>query len=211
MLKHTRLIALLTALMLVLAACSGDSDTADDGDTGDDTTATTEATTDDTDAPADDTTDTTAATGGDTDLAGTSVNVFGPEAAAEGEAIQAALEPFAAETGIEITYVGAGDFSDQINVQISGGNPPDIAIFPQPGKVADFARTGDILALPDDVNANVTANWPEAWTAFGNVDGTQYAIPTKTDLKSLVWYSPSPRRATRSRRPIRRSWIWWTR
>ena len=190
MLKHTRLIALLTALMLVLAACSGDSDTADDGDTGDDTTATTEAMTDDTEAP-DDSTDTTEPMDEGTDLAGTSVNVFGPEAAAEGEAIQAALDPFAAETGIEITYVGAGDFSDQINVQISGGNPPDIAIFPQPGKVADFARTGDILALPDDVNANVTANWPEAWTAFGNVDGTQYAIPTKTDLKSLVWYSPA--------------------
>ena len=159
MLKHTRLIALLTALMLVLAACSGDSEPADDGDTGGDTTATTEATTDDTEAP-DDTTETTEAMDDGGDLAGTSVNVFGPEAAAEGEAIQAALEPFAAETGIEITYVGAGDFSDQINVQISGGNPPDIAIFPQPGKVADFARSGDILPLPDDVDANVQANWP---------------------------------------------------
>ncbi len=186
MLKHTRLVALLTALMLVLAACSGDSGTTETTAAGDDTT-TTEAMTEETDAP----TETTEAMADDTDLSGTSVNVFGPESAAEGEAIQAALDPFAAETGIDITYVGAGDFSDQINIQIDGGNPPDIAIFPQPGKVADFARTGDILPLPDDVNANVTANWPEAWTSFGNVDGVQVAIPTKTDLKSLVWYSPS--------------------
>ena len=184
MLKHTRLIALLTALMLVLVACSGDGDTTATTAAGD--TATTEATTDTTAG----TTDTTEAmTEGD--LAGTSVNVFGPESAAEGEAIQAALDPFAEETGIDITYVGAGDFSDQINIQIDGGNPPDIAIFPQPGKVADFARTGDILALPDNVASNVTAAWPEAWTSFGNVDGTQYGIPTKTDLKSLVWYSPA--------------------
>ena len=27
--------------------------------------------------------------------------------------------------------------------------------------------------------------------SFGNVDGTQYAIPNKNDLKSLVWYIPS--------------------
>ena len=58
MLKHTRLIALLTALMLVIAACAGDSETADDGDTGDDTTATTEAATDTTEA-IDDKTETT--------------------------------------------------------------------------------------------------------------------------------------------------------
>ena len=26
---------------------------------------------------------------------------------------------------------------------------------------------------------------------FGNVDGTQYGVPAKSDLKSLVWYIPS--------------------
>ena len=26
--------------------------------------------------------------------------------------------------------------------------------------------------------------------AFGNVDGTQYGVPFKSDLKSLVWYVP---------------------
>ena len=191
MLKHKRLFALLTALMLVLAACSGDSGTtdttaADDG--GDDTTATTAAP----DDSGDDTTDTTAGDMDDgADLSGTAVNVFGPEAAEEGEAIAAALEPFAEETGIDITYVGTGDFSDQINVQVDGGNPPDIAIFPQPGKLADFSRQGFVQALPDDLTAQVQENWSEAWWSFGNVDGTQYGIPTKTDLKSLVWYSPS--------------------
>ena len=31
----------------------------------------------------------------------------------------------------------------------------------------------------------------DAWTVFGNVDGDQYAIPIKADLKSLIWYRPA--------------------
>ena len=76
-----------------------------------------------------------------------------------------------------------------INAQAEGGNPPDIAIFPQPGKVADFARAGYILPLPADVVAEVETYWG-AFTSFATVDGTLYAVPNKADLKSLVWYQP---------------------
>jgi LacI family transcriptional regulator, repressor for deo operon, udp, cdd, tsx, nupC, and nupG len=72
-----------------------------------------------------------------------------------------------------------------------GGNPPDISIFPQPGKLADFARAGNVVALSDEVAPAVNENWPESWVQFGNVDGTQYGVPVKTDLKSLVWYQPA--------------------
>ncbi len=34
-------------------------------------------------------------------------------------------------------------------------------------------------------------NWPDGWMSFGNVDGTQYGVPIKSDLKSLVWYMPA--------------------
>ena len=50
-----------------------------------------------------------------------------------------------------ITFVGARDFEEQINSQVAGGNPPDIAIFPQPGKLRDFAASEDVFPLPDDV------------------------------------------------------------
>ncbi len=125
-------------------------------------------------------------------LAGTTVTVFGPESSdVEAGALSAALDLFGAQTGIEINYTGARDFSDQINAQAAGGNPPDIAVFPQPGKIADFAREGFIEPLPDDVIAVMEENVGAAWNAFGNVDGTQYAVPTKADLKSLVWYVPA--------------------
>ncbi len=176
--------ALLAALALVAAACSGDAGAPETTSApAEGTTSTTEAqptTTQEAPEPADE----------EPDLAGTKVTVFGPESSdEEAGSLQDALDVFAAETGIEIVYTGARDFSDQINAQAAGGNPPDIAVFPQPGKLADFARQGLILPLPDDVDAAVQANWPEAWNAFGNVDGTQYGIPTKADLKSLVWYN----------------------
>lgn len=125
-------------------------------------------------------------------LAGTTVTVFGPESSdVEAGAFQAALDLFAAQNGMTITYTGARDFSDQINVQVAGGNPPDIGILPQPGKLADFARQGVLVPLPDDVTATVQSTTPEGLWQLGNVDGVQYGIPTKADLKSLVWYQPA--------------------
>ena len=89
-----------------------------------------------------------------------------------------------------ITHTGARDFSDQINAQAAGGNPPDIAMFPQPGKVIDFANQGFLLEVRDDVMSVVGPQWPDSILGFYQTDdGSQWAIPVKTDLKSIVWYN----------------------
>jgi alpha-glucoside transport system substrate-binding protein len=127
------------------------------------------------------------------DLEGTEVSIISVETSgsAEGDAVVAALNEFGEANGITINYVGTGTFEDDIGTQVSAGTPPDIAAFPQPGFLASFARTGDVLPLPDDVLANVSENWPAGALAFANVDGTQYGVPIKSDLKSLVWYMPA--------------------
>jgi len=125
-------------------------------------------------------------------LAGTTVTVFGPESSdVEAGAFQAALDLFAAKNDMTISYTGARDFSDQINVQVAGGNPPDIGVLPQPGKLADFANQGALVPLSDELTAKVQSTTPEGLWSLGNVDGVQYGIPTKADLKSLVWYQPA--------------------
>lgn len=88
-----------------------------------------------------------------------------------------------------VTYLGDADWESNINTQVQAGNAPDISIFPQPGKLADFARAGYIVPLTDEVNASI--EWSDAWKQFGLVDGQQYGVPMKSDLKSLVWYQPS--------------------
>jgi alpha-glucoside transport system substrate-binding protein len=121
-----------------------------------------------------------------------SVTVFGVEdSEREAGAEQAALKAFGDANGINVTYVGRRDFEQQINSQVLGGNPPDIALFPQPGKLAQFAQDGDVKEVPADVVSVVSPEWAASYMAFSNVDGKQYGVPLKADLKSLVWYEPS--------------------
>jgi alpha-glucoside transport system substrate-binding protein len=161
------LVAVLAVLAMIASACATEEGGGDgDGDT--DTTA----------------------DGGDVDLAGTEVTVFSSEDGVdEATGIQRALDVFAEQNDMTITHTGARDFSDQINAQAAGGNPPDIGMFPQPGKVADFANEEFILPIRDDVLDSVGSQWPDSVLEFYRVDGTLYAVPVKTDLKSILWYN----------------------
>ncbi|MCP5028768.1 MAG: carbohydrate ABC transporter substrate-binding protein, partial [Actinomycetia bacterium] len=185
--SHARwksLLALLFAFALVAAACAGDEDT-DDG--------VADVSTDDT-SEADDTDDTDTTEADDTeevDLSGTEVTITGSERSEEeAGAFQDALDLFTAETGIEVTFTGSANWEAEINVAVEAGTEPDISMFPQPGKLADFARDGAVLPLPAETEAAVAANWGQSWLDFGNVDGEQYGVPAKSDLKSLVWFQP---------------------
>ena len=120
------------------------------------------------------------------------VRVTGPERSPEDwNSIEAAFEPFEEETGMQVIYTGSADWEAEINVQLAANNPPDISIFPQPGKLADFARDEFVLPLPDDVLESVLQNWNDAAMGFGLVDGVQFGVPNKNDLKSLVWHKPA--------------------
>ncbi len=165
--RFRNVVILLFAFALVVAACSSD-----DGDAGtDDTTTTT-------------------ADGGDVDLTGTTVTVFGPESSdEEAGAMQDALSVFAEANGMTITYTGARDFSDQINAQAAGGNPPDIGVFPQPGKVIDFGTEGFILPIPQDLVDFSKAQWPAGTLETVMAADQVWGLPNKTDLKSVVWYN----------------------
>jgi alpha-glucoside transport system substrate-binding protein len=183
------LLALLFAFALVAAACTGDEDATTATDTGDDTTTVTPGTDDDDDDMTD---DTAAPADGDQDFAGTSVSITGSERSEEeAGSLQDALNVLSERTGIDITFTGSADWESQINTQVAGGNPPDISIFPQPGKLADFARAGHIVPLPADVAAVSEENWSEDWRAYATVDDQLFATPVKSDVKSLVWFQPA--------------------
>ena len=84
------------------------------------------------------------------DFSGTTVTVFGPEnATTDVGAINAALDEFGEANNIDITFTGDADWEANINTQVEGGNPPNIGIFPQPGKLADFVKDGAVKPLPD--------------------------------------------------------------
>ena len=193
--RRTKLLAPLLAFSVVAAACGDDDDAADtpaeatDEATAEptaegtaDTADTAEATADTAEAPAE----------GTADLAGAEVTITGPERDDPSvAAIQEVLGDFAEANGFTVTYTGDADWEANINTQVSGGNPPSISIFPQPGKLAEFARDGFLVPLTDEVNATVDEFWAEGYQQYGAVEDTQYGVPVKTDLKSLVWYKPA--------------------
>ena len=123
---------------------------------------------------------------------GDAIVVTGPERdESEAGSLQAVLGAWGEENGVEVQYLGSADWEAEINTQVAGGTAPDISIFPQPGKLADFAREGYVVPLSDEAAAAAQGNWAASWNEFGTVDGVQYGVPVKADLKSLVWYQPS--------------------
>jgi alpha-glucoside transport system substrate-binding protein len=156
--------ALLLPLVLIATACADDDDD-DDAAANDDSG------------------------GGSQDLDGEEVTILGPEVDVELESLQDAFAEFEEETGVTVTVNGTRNFETDIGTQVDGGNPPDIAMFPQPGKIGDFAD--DIVTVSDDTAGTVEENFDTGWTDLVTIDGELKAIPAKADLKGTVFYSPA--------------------
>jgi alpha-glucoside transport system substrate-binding protein len=125
------------------------------------------------------------------DLKGKSVSIYTGIVTPEDTAHKKSYEPFEKCTGVKVNYEGDKSFETQILVRAQANNPPDLAIVPQPGLLAQLVATGKAVAAPDEVAANVDKFWSKDWKAYGSVDNKFYAAPLGASVKSLVWYSPS--------------------
>ena len=83
------------------------------------------------------------------DVAGTSLSIFGASTGVEGEALGAFMEVYNQEKGTDINYTGSDSFEQQLRIQVEGGNPPEIAVTPQPGSICEFADAGHLASLED--------------------------------------------------------------
>jgi len=130
--------------------------------------------------------------GGDGGDGGSStVTIYGTIVDAEAELLQESWADWAEENDIEIKYEGSQDFETQLGTRAQGGNPPDIAIFPQPGLFADFASRDFLKPAPEEVASNANEYWTEDWVNYGTYDGTFYGAPLMANVKGWIWYSPT--------------------
>lgn len=127
--------------------------------------------------------------GGDGETA--TVTIYGTIVDSEAELLQESWADFEEENNIDIQYEGSQDFETQLGTRAQGGNPPDIAIFPQPGLFADFAARGYLKEAPEAVEANANEYWTEDWVEYGTYDGTFYGAPLMASVKGWIWYSPT--------------------
>src|SRR5687768_5964355 len=124
------------------------------------------------------------------DLKGKTVSVYTGIVTPEDAAYINSYKPFEQCTGVTIKYEGDKSFETQILVRARAGNPPDVALVPQPGLLAQLVTTGTVKEAPPEVAANVDKWFSKDWKAYGTVNGKFYAAPMSASVKSLVWYSP---------------------
>ena len=164
--RITRTIASLAAVALMAAACGGGEDLDQDG-------GATESSG-------------TAAV----DLSGETVEVAGTWTGSEQERFQMVLDAFGEQTGATVRFRSAGDdVAAYVGPRIEGGDPPDVAILPQPGVLQTFADQGDLIEIEDVAGDEIDANFSETAREVGSAGGTLYGVWFKTAQKSTVWYN----------------------
>jgi alpha-glucoside transport system substrate-binding protein len=122
---------------------------------------------------------------------GGTISIMGGFTDAQAEAFQADLDAWGEETGITVQYDGNTDFQTAVVARATAGNPPDIAIYPQPGVLK--SQTQSLFPLEDlgiDVEA-ITADEANGLGDIAVVDGQTFGLPYSINVKSLVWYNPA--------------------
>ncbi|MEU9411516.1 ABC transporter substrate-binding protein [Streptomyces sp. NPDC048281] len=167
-----RALATLAALLagsLALTAC-GSSDKKSDGDTG---TGATESST--LSLPK---------------LDGTTLEVAAVWTGQEQKNFKQVLAEFEKRTGAKVTFVPAQDpIINFLGSKIAGGQPPDIALLPQPGAIKQAVQKGWAKPLSADTLTEVQKNYSPGWQDIGKVGGKQYGVYYKAANKSLIWYN----------------------
>ncbi|MGA1622918.1 MAG: ABC transporter substrate-binding protein, partial [Synechocystis sp.] len=119
------------------------------------------------------------------------VTILGVMIGEQQEKIEKALAPFTEATGIEVVYEGTDTFATTLPIRVDSGQAPDLAMFPQPGLMADFAREGKLIPLDQVIPpAEMQAAYDQSWLDLASVDGTVYGVWYRASVKSLVWYNP---------------------
>ena len=131
------------------------------------------------------------------DLKGQTLTIFGPWRGEDEALFQSVLAYFADATGVNVRYSSSENYEQQIVIDTQAGSPPNIAILPQPGLLADLAAKGFLVPLGDDIGTWVKDNYGagQSWVDLGTYKGKDgqnayFAFPFKADVKSLVWYVP---------------------
>lgn len=128
------------------------------------------------------------------DYSGTAVTMTGPFVDADEVKFNDSVTQFEEWTGIDIQYTGTKEFEVAIVSAVDGGAAPDIADFPQPGLLANFASKGQVTDLSAFMNADwLTANYAQSWLDYGTMEGPDgpmtAGVWARYNAKSQVFYA----------------------
>jgi alpha-glucoside transport system substrate-binding protein len=120
------------------------------------------------------------------------VTVLGVWSGDERAAFEEVVAPFTEETGITMQFEGTRDLPAVLTTRVEAGNPPDVAILPNPGQMVEFAKEGDLVDIGAFMDmGQLESDYASSWLDLASYEGTLYGIFYKAAIKSLVWYSPT--------------------
>ena len=120
-----------------------------------------------------------------------SVNVLGVWDNDELESFQAMVAPWEEQTGGTMAFSGTRDLIAVLRARVAAGNPPDVAILPNPGQMVELAGEDKLVTLDSFLDIDtINQQYAQGWIDLGTVGGNLYGIFMKADSKGTVWYSP---------------------
>ncbi|MGW6475383.1 ABC transporter substrate-binding protein [Streptomyces nigra] len=100
------------------------------------------------------------------------------------------LAEFEKRTGATVKFVPAQDpIINFLGSKVAGGQPPDIAMLPQPGAIKQAVDKKWAKPLGAEALKELQENYSQGWQDIGKVDGKQYGVYYKAANKSLIWYN----------------------
>ncbi|WNZ09550.1 carbohydrate ABC transporter substrate-binding protein [Streptomyces sp. 11x1] len=116
------------------------------------------------------------------------VTILGPWTDKQGEQFEDVLRSF----GIPFEYQGTAAQREVLLSKVQSGEPPDIAIMPGVGELAEYADQNLLKSL----NGLYTEEeYGAPWKPVSSPREDAYWVPVKADLKSIVWYREGQRPA----------------
>ncbi|MEU2286492.1 ABC transporter substrate-binding protein [Streptomyces sp. NPDC013178] len=123
-------------------------------------------------------------------LNGTTLEVAAVWTGAEQANFKKVLAEFEKRTGAKVTFVPAQDpIINFLGSKVAGGQPPDVAMLPQPGAIKQAVDKGWAKPLGAEALKEVQKNYSQGWQDIGKIDGKQYGVYYKAANKSLIWYN----------------------
>jgi alpha-glucoside transport system substrate-binding protein len=108
----------------------------------------------------------------------------------QSKGFEGAMAEFEKSSGIKLKFTDASQsFDTLIRPRVQGNNPPDIALFPQPGLMLDFAKQGKLQDLGTMLNIDqLKSQLVTGVLDVGTQEGKVYGFPGNFNVKSLVFY-----------------------
>lgn len=96
---------------------------------------------------------------------------------------------FESATGIDVVFIGADQFVDELRQRALSGNLPDLALIPQPGLLGDLAAQGHTVDLYDWFTPEYLAQqYEQSLLDLATFDGQVAGVWYTANIKSLVYY-----------------------